>query len=259
MKDLDALTLDPTDLLPGILSQQRACHLLQLPNPGVFFVCFCFFFGRPKTYGVPRGQGSDPSCSCNLHCSCSNTGSLTHCARLGMELATQHCRDTTDPAVPQQELQILFLTLSALSSSVHFLWSPCVGLVRPLSSLTWAPITTLATTLSPALLLPSLPLSTLPVAPGPLRTQLQHSLTALAPTLAPQPLGLTCHLLLWTCQPPATLPAAPGLDEKPNHRVLLWPMSNTRGCICLDHLACSSSKTTCGRSNWRHPVICLVF
>ena len=25
------------------------------------------------------------------------------------------------------------------------------------------------------------------------------------------------------------------------------------------YLACSSSKTTCGRSNWRHPVICLVF
>ena len=39
--------------------------------------------GHPSAYGIPSpwhmeflGQGSDPSCSCHLCCSCSNTGSL---------------------------------------------------------------------------------------------------------------------------------------------------------------------------------------
>ena len=35
------------------------------------------------------GQGSDPSHSCDLHHSGGNTGSLTHCARLGVKPAYQ--------------------------------------------------------------------------------------------------------------------------------------------------------------------------
>ena len=34
------------------------------------------------------GQGSDPSCSCNLNHSCGKPGALTHCARLGIEPAS---------------------------------------------------------------------------------------------------------------------------------------------------------------------------
>ena len=51
------------------------------------------------------GQGSDPSRSQDLSCSCSNAGSLAHCARLGMETESQHSQDAAaDPVVPQWEL-----------------------------------------------------------------------------------------------------------------------------------------------------------
>ena len=40
------------------------------------------------------GQGSDLSHSCDLCCSCSNTGSLTHCAGPGIKPASQRSRDT---------------------------------------------------------------------------------------------------------------------------------------------------------------------
>ena len=51
------------------------------------------------------GQGPDLSSSCDLSCSCSNTRSLTHCARLGMEPVSQCFQDATDRIAPQQELQ----------------------------------------------------------------------------------------------------------------------------------------------------------
>ena len=35
------------------------------------------------------GQGSNPSCHRNLHHSCGRVGSLTHCARLGIEHVPQ--------------------------------------------------------------------------------------------------------------------------------------------------------------------------
>ena len=50
------------------------------------------------------GQGSDPSCSHDLSHSFGNVGSLIHCAGLGIEPATQHSQDATNPAAPQQEL-----------------------------------------------------------------------------------------------------------------------------------------------------------
>ena len=43
---------------------------------------FFFFFGCPW-HTEFLGQGSDPSHSCDLSCSCSSAGSLTHCARTG--------------------------------------------------------------------------------------------------------------------------------------------------------------------------------
>ena len=49
------------------------------------------------------GQGSHPSCSCNLRHSCSALDPLTCCARLEMESASWRCRDDTEPVVPQRE------------------------------------------------------------------------------------------------------------------------------------------------------------
>ena len=54
------------------------------------------------------GQGSDLSHSWNdLSCSCGNAGSLTLCAGLGIEPASQCSRDAADPVVPQRELLFL--------------------------------------------------------------------------------------------------------------------------------------------------------
>ena len=53
------------------------------------------------------GQGSYPSCTCDLHHSCGNAGSLTHCARPGIDPVSQHSRAAADPVMPQQELQIV--------------------------------------------------------------------------------------------------------------------------------------------------------
>lgn len=50
-------------------------------------------------------QGSDPTHSCDLSHSCGNTRSLTHCARLRFEPASQHSQDVSDPISPQWERQ----------------------------------------------------------------------------------------------------------------------------------------------------------
>ena len=51
------------------------------------------------------GQGSDPSCSCNLSHSYGNARSLTHGAGLGIESESYGSLDATDPTAPQWELQ----------------------------------------------------------------------------------------------------------------------------------------------------------
>ena len=64
------------------------------------------------------GQGSDLNCSCDLRQSCSNAGSLTHCAGPGIKPASQHSQDAADPAAPQQELPkrfFFFFCLFAIS------------------------------------------------------------------------------------------------------------------------------------------------
>ena len=68
---------------------------LGTPLCPVLFFFFFFLFGCPAAYDVPRPVGSvvcspapvagDPSHSCDLSHSSSNTGSLTHCTRLGIE------------------------------------------------------------------------------------------------------------------------------------------------------------------------------
>ena len=70
-----------------------------------FFFFFFFFFAAPAAYGVLGPEiRSDLGCSCDLHCSCGNAGSLIHGARLGIQPVSQHSRDITHPIVPEQEL-----------------------------------------------------------------------------------------------------------------------------------------------------------
>ena len=91
-------------------------HLLSVPS---------FSFLAKLQHMEFLGQGSD------LSCSCSDAGSLTHCARPGIQLISQQFQDTASPLAPQQELL----------SSVFFLFfvfcffaSPCTGLMWDLSS-----------------------------------------------------------------------------------------------------------------------------
>ena len=64
------------------------------------------------------GQGSDLSCSCNLRCSCSNAGSLTHCAWPEIQPTSQRSRVIADSVAPQRELlyhNLFFLVLFVFS------------------------------------------------------------------------------------------------------------------------------------------------
>ena len=72
----------------------------------VFFGCTCGILKFP-------GQGSDPSCSCNLCHSCSNAGSSTLCAVPGIE-----------PAPPQRQRQILNLLCLSGNSQICYLNGP---------------------------------------------------------------------------------------------------------------------------------------
>lgn len=53
-------------------------------NSFVFWFVFAFIFGH--TYGIWKFLGRGNLChSCNLHHSCGNVGSLTHCAKVGIK------------------------------------------------------------------------------------------------------------------------------------------------------------------------------
>ena len=71
---------------------------------GSFFSFFSFFFLATPRYMEFPGQGSDPNRNCRLRHSCGNTGSLTHCARSGVEPASQRSQDAANPVTPQREL-----------------------------------------------------------------------------------------------------------------------------------------------------------
>lgn len=62
---------------------------------------FFVFFASPQHMQFP-GQGSDPSRSCEWHCSCGKARFFTQYAELGIKPESQTCRDTGDPVSPQQ-------------------------------------------------------------------------------------------------------------------------------------------------------------
>ena len=69
----------------------------------LFFFLFFSFFATSQHMEFP-GQGSDPRHSWNLHHSCGNMESLTHCTGPGIKPASQCSRDAADPIVPWWEL-----------------------------------------------------------------------------------------------------------------------------------------------------------
>ena len=75
----------PSFPTPGPPSPASGTH-----HSTVCFSNFFFLFWLPLGVWHSWGQGSEPSWSCNLCCSCVNAGSLTHCARPGMN-TLQRC------------------------------------------------------------------------------------------------------------------------------------------------------------------------
>lgn len=67
----------------------------------IFYTFVGFFLTTPCSTWKFRSQGLNLRCSCSLCLSCSNAGSLGHCAQPGFEWASQHSQDTADPLVPQ--------------------------------------------------------------------------------------------------------------------------------------------------------------
>ena len=65
----------------------------------LLFYLFIYFLSAPQHKEFP-GQGSDSNHSCGQGHSCSNIGSLTHCARPGIKPVCQHSQDTSDSIVP---------------------------------------------------------------------------------------------------------------------------------------------------------------
>ena len=69
----------------------------------VYLICYGHFFWATLHPMELLGQRSDPSRSFNLHHNCGNAGSLTYCAKLGIQPASQCSRDASDPVVPPRK------------------------------------------------------------------------------------------------------------------------------------------------------------
>ena len=95
-------------------------YFLMFPSLCKSFFLFLSFLPPCSQHIEFLGQGLNLSHSCDLHHSCSNTGSLTHCARLGMEPVSQSSRDATNFVVPQRELLCKnFLICTCLVSCIY--------------------------------------------------------------------------------------------------------------------------------------------
>ena len=85
----------------------RICGLF--PDLDAYEYSCSKYFNTSFLYMEFLGQGSDPSCSCDLRHNCSNPGPLTHCAGPGVKPMPWHCRDTANPIASQWERQYKFL------------------------------------------------------------------------------------------------------------------------------------------------------
>lgn len=84
---------------------QDVKDLLEAPvRPSERFVFFFLLFGAPHGKWKFPGQGSDLSYILTYITAVATPDPLTQCAGLWMEPASQCCRDSTNPVVPQREL-----------------------------------------------------------------------------------------------------------------------------------------------------------
>ena len=98
----------------GAVPGCRELSLWKISYPSSF--ChFLSFLAVLRRMEFP-GQGSEPSCSCHLHCSCSDAGSLAHCAGLGIEPASQRCSGASGPVAPQRELPFFHFSIGLPTS-----------------------------------------------------------------------------------------------------------------------------------------------
>ena len=83
--------------------------MLSFPRRFSLSLCFVgffffFFFWLPSGTWVSGPGNQIQAAVATYAAAVGNTGSLTHCARLGIKPASQWFRDTADPAAPQWEL-----------------------------------------------------------------------------------------------------------------------------------------------------------
>ena len=110
----------------GIMYQQKKIEfffsllatfslLLYTFRSSIHLEIFSFFFSGPHLQHMEfLGQGSDPSQTCDPHCSCFNTGSLTHCARLGIEPVSWGCRDSPSRCATVEKPRMIFIETKTL-------------------------------------------------------------------------------------------------------------------------------------------------
>ena len=91
--------------------ENKGRPLLDGAQAKLYLICIYFLWLLQRHMEFP-GQGSDLSHGYDLCHSFSNTGSLSHCTKLGTESACQCARNTADPVVPQQELPQIHLELN---------------------------------------------------------------------------------------------------------------------------------------------------
>ena len=101
-------------------------------------ILFFSFLAAPQ-HMESLGQGSDPSHSYDLRCSCSDTRSSTHCARLGIESASQHARRAEDTVHHSRNSRLVILRDASFESiRTKVCWVPSAqgpGAVNPQASI----------------------------------------------------------------------------------------------------------------------------
>lgn len=103
----------------------------KISTNGIFL--FLFFNGHIVAYGSFWARGSNPSCSCDLHCSCSNTRSLTDFSGLGSILSSHRdnaisltrCTTVGIPILHILKIRLFFQELQAYFHN-WFFFTPCV-------------------------------------------------------------------------------------------------------------------------------------
>ena len=96
----------------------------------IFFFSFLFFFWGASIHSIWNflGQGSNPSHSCDLRHGCSNAGSLTHCAGLGIECTPlqRQCRifnQLHHSRIPRGSAFFLFKLFDVLGKNIRPSWT----------------------------------------------------------------------------------------------------------------------------------------